>query len=89
MFILYAQGSSPYQSNPLSLFGQIGGPGGMFDFNPRRRSTDPAPAPADPAPTPNPTPTSSNAYFTVVEALRPTVNFIFGSERNTRRGPLR
>ncbi len=58
MFILYAQGSSPYRSNPyqsnlLILFAQIDGSGGMFDFTPRRRPAEPAPvmqAPPHPQP---------------------------------------
>ena len=33
---------------------------------------------------------NTNAYFRVVEALRPTVNFIFGSRPSHRQGlPLR
>ena len=33
---------------------------------------------------------NTNAYFTVVNALRPTVNFIFGSRPSHRQGlPLR
>ncbi len=70
-------------STPPSVFGATG-PGirRVEQAQPLIVLQEPAPVLAPVPPSNSNTSNRSNAYFTIVDALRPTVNFIFGSSRS-------